>query len=100
MVDSYPPPGHCQAPVLQFPVVSKFPTNLAGESVPPNQMVTYDYAMLDDRLVPIGLPSAPYTTADSTKSVVCGSRHGEFSWRCVGLLSRLATVPRRSCRWR
>ncbi len=40
MVDSYPPPGHCQAPVLRFPVASKVPVNFAGESVPPNQMVS------------------------------------------------------------
>ena len=39
MFDSYPPPGHCQAPVLRFPVASKVPTNFAGESGTPNQMV-------------------------------------------------------------
>lgn len=43
MLDSYPPPGQCQASVLQVSVASKVPTNLArgvgaaepdGEGVP------------------------------------------------------------------
>jgi hypothetical protein len=39
MVDSYPPPGHSQAPVFTDWSALNSPTNLAGESVSPNQIV-------------------------------------------------------------